>query len=141
MKKKETRHLMVATKMLQGQRKNDFCWTKEGEFVHIPLECDGEEIDGQCGCRRAMSGLHTAQSTTTVRVVEVTKPEALKVYNQLLNHYMKGWKMPKLKAQDIAVAELKELIKSANLYPVNAVLERRGEVFQYRGMAVKVVKP
>ena len=48
--------LLVATTKTQGQRKNDFCWVPEDEIVQFAFVCDGEKIDGSCGCRRSMSG-------------------------------------------------------------------------------------
>lgn len=51
--------VMVATREGQGFRENDFSWTKENELVGFTSECDGETIDGNCGCRRSMSGFDT----------------------------------------------------------------------------------
>jgi hypothetical protein len=57
--------VFVSTKDGQGIRNNDFSWTNEGELVKFALECDGEKIDGKCGCRRSMSGFDTHKATTT----------------------------------------------------------------------------
>ena len=49
--------VLVGTKETQGQRSNDFSWAEDGELVMFGSECDREDVDGTCGCRRAMSGL------------------------------------------------------------------------------------
>ena len=64
--------ILVGTTETQGRRKNDFCYTKEGEVLCFHLECDGETVDGSCGCKRSMSGVDTNKATgivveTTVR--------------------------------------------------------------------------
>ena len=43
------------------------CWCEEGELVRFATECDGERVDGRCGCRRSMTGMSTLKATTTVR--------------------------------------------------------------------------
>src|SRR5688572_27337393 len=63
--------VIVATSKLQGQRKSDFCHATEGELVVFPFQCDGEKIDGPCGCRRSMSGIDSGKATTTMMVVEM----------------------------------------------------------------------
>jgi hypothetical protein len=50
--------MLVATKQTQGQRRNDFSWTREGELVNITGACDSDhDPDGHCGCKRAFTGL------------------------------------------------------------------------------------
>ncbi len=64
--------VLVATSETNGDRKNDFCFTEELELVHLPLiECDSEEPDGRCGCKRAFCGLNTHRATTTAQVVDL----------------------------------------------------------------------
>jgi hypothetical protein len=59
---------LVATRQTQGRRKNDFCHATEGEFVTFGSECDGEKVDGGCGCKRALVGFDSSKATTTFRV-------------------------------------------------------------------------
>ena len=51
--------VLVSTHETQGERASDFCWVPDGELVGFAFECDTDrdDIDGGCGCRRAMSGL------------------------------------------------------------------------------------
>src|SRR5262245_27740329 len=60
--------VLVATPQTQAQRRNDFCWCDEDEPVRFALACDGERVDGPCGCRRSMTGTSTLKATTTFRV-------------------------------------------------------------------------
>lgn len=50
----------------KGARKNDFCWTIEGELVLLPsFVCASETT---CGCGRAFVGVTTRRGTTVAEV-------------------------------------------------------------------------
>lgn len=126
---------LVATKETQGQRKNDFSHAREGELVKFGFECDGEEVDGNCGCRRALSGMETGLATTTMKVVEMDmKPSALLTILQACLR-KEGWikegpidKEWKKQSMDDAG----ELIRIASYFPVGTVVEKRGDTFGAR---------
>lgn len=123
--------VFVATKETQGDRDNDFFWSKEGELVLLPFECDGEEIDGGCGCRRCMSGFESFKSTTTFKVKSLSRsPEwYIRAVRQALQKA--GWlKMgvSEKEARNMA----RELLRKAHEYPEGTVLERRGNEMNVR---------
>jgi len=62
--------VLTATQSTQGQRKNDFFKAREGEIVGFVSECDGEAVDGKCGCKRCMVGVASGSVTTTMKVEE-----------------------------------------------------------------------
>jgi hypothetical protein len=130
--KQDTGRILVATKKMQGKRKNDFCWAKEGEPVHFGFECDGGSIDDSCGCRRSMSGVLSGKGTTTVLVKRVSRPAIVKMVKNLFKHYETGWKMSHADARDFIHDELRDLAKVAGNFPEGAVLEKRGDNFQER---------
>jgi len=107
--------LFTATRQTQGQRDNDFCWAEEDELVRFPFECDGERVDGQCGCRRSMAGLLSQKATTTFKVVELPiGKEALQFVTRLPDE------------------ELDQLLYAASRFQIGAVCERRGNLIQER---------
>src|SRR4030042_6480117 len=81
--------LLTATSETQGQRPDDFMWCTEGEIVKCGTECDGEEIDGQCGCRRSMVGVQCNKATTTMKVVQVDMSKG-ELIIALRDSYKKG---------------------------------------------------
>jgi hypothetical protein len=127
--------VLVATKEMQGARSNDFCWAKVGEYVTFPSECSNEEVDGNCGCRRSMSGVSTHKSTTTVKVVNkhiTTTGLAKALAAGLVNA---GWYPSHKAALPHAAERAKELAEIAKAFPVGTVLERR------EGLKVRQVNP
>ena len=123
--------VFVATKETQGKRDNDFFWSKEGELVLFPFECDGEEIDGGCGCRRCMSGFETHKSTTTfkVKVLSRTSYWYIDQYKKAMRDA--GWAKLGLKDSEMN-REARRLIKAAAKFNAGDVLERRGEKIHVR---------
>jgi hypothetical protein len=124
--------LLVATSKGQGKRKNDFNFCNEGEIVTFAFECDGESIDGSCGCRRSMSGVENRKSTTTMKVIEssMTKEDVAEaIYNSL----EKGWgnMMGKEWCRRTAIKDTNDLLKIASTFKVGDVVEKRGK-FQKR---------
>jgi len=127
--------LLVATKKTQGHRENDFCFAEEGELLMFGFECDGEKVDGSCGCRRAMSGFKTHQGTTTMRVkdVDLTKQQfrAMWVCSNSEAGWFDGNEMTP-EQDKWADMEVKELLKIAKRFEPHMVIEKRGNCFQER---------
>lgn len=121
--------VLVATKRFQGRRRNDFSYTREGELVKFCLECDGEEVDGNCGCRRSMSGVDTLLATTTFEVVERPRlTKAAFVKKLAASEKKAGWKMTAAEVRKGAT----ELLRLAEAFPQGVVLEKRGDTIQAR---------
>ncbi|KNZ68650.1 hypothetical protein Tfer_2741 [Thermincola ferriacetica] len=121
--------ILVATTETQGQRKSDFCFVPEGEIVTFGFECDSDKdnIDGGCGCRRSMVGIDCLRATTTCKVADVrlTKRQYIQKIQASLNKSGFGRIIDTKK-------EAEELLRIANCFPVGAVVEKRGSVFQVR---------
>ena len=126
-------NVLVATREMQGKRKNDFCHVPEGEIVRFQFECDGEAVDGRCGCRRSMAGTLTSRSTTTMKVVDMDlTPEQFqsRIESSLRRD---GWisdEMPDWKAW--IREEAMELLAMAAAFPAGEVVEKRGVYFRAR---------
>jgi len=58
--------VLIASRITQGDRPDDYCHTVEGELV-TPLGPECCEPD-QCGCGRGLVGLASARATTTAMV-------------------------------------------------------------------------
>jgi hypothetical protein len=124
--------VLVSTTETQGRRKNDFCFVPEGELVKFGSECDGEKIDGSCGCRRAMCGLETHKATTTMKVEEreMTAEEFENaVYDSLKSA---GWVRDEDEGREWAKEEADELQRLADFFRVGDILEKRGNKFKVR---------
>ena len=131
--------VFVATKVGQGKRDNDFCWTKEGELVAFGFECDGEDVDGNCGCRRSMSGIDSHKATTTFMVADKKRLTRTKFIEKLLKSRIKaGWIQVegKVKEKDLAwvTEDVDELIRLAKYFPTGSIMEKRGEAIQVRSV-------
>ena len=126
--------ILVATKETQGKRKNDFCWCEEGEFLIHSMECDGEGVDGHCGCKRSLCSIKTGTATTTMKVIESDlKKDGL--VRQVIKHLeVAGWAalLGKEKTMDLAVEEVMENMRMAMPFKVGNVVERRGHIIQSR---------
>ena len=128
--------ILVATKATQGKRTNDFSFATEGEPVMIPvMECDGEPVDGHCGCRRAMAGLESHSATTTVKVVERDlTPRRLELLIRK-SWQQAGWaKLVGARIEGHARDEAQRLIRLAQAMRLHGVYGRRGESMEFRGM-------
>jgi len=120
--------VLVATQETQGKRKNDFNHTDSDELVRFVFECDGESVDGRCGCRRSMSGVNSLKATTTVQVKnKELNPEEYKT--KIRESLQKGGWNP---TEKMVVGEAKELLRIANYFPEGTVLEKRGNTFAAR---------
>ena len=126
--------ILVATKETQGQRKNDYSWVEEGELIGFSSECDGEAVDGQCGCRRAMSGLKSLKATTTFKVVDLdmTTQEVFSQHEDSLKRG--GWAdhIDRAKLLKMISMDMKELASLACFFGEGAIVEKRGKKFQQR---------
>jgi len=134
--------VFVATKKLQGLRINDFCYTIEGELVKYGFVCDGETVDGHCGCQRSMVGFQSQKATTTFQVVEmpITEDDFWKKY--IASERDAGWVSESTTENDLKTfrAVAKELLKLAKRFPINKVLEKRGNMIQTRVPSLKAVQ-
>jgi len=124
--------VLVATKEGQGGRKNNFSWTEDGEFVGFTFECDGERIDGSCGCRRSFAGLHSHKATTTATVKEsaITPEEFMTIHRKSMEEG--GWVKPDSTDAGWVADDAKELLRLASVFPVGAIIEKRGNSIQTR---------
>jgi hypothetical protein len=126
--------ILVSTKLSQGYRKNDYCWVPDDEPVRFGSECDGEAIDGTCGCRRGMAGVRCNKSTTTMRVVNTTMDAA--TYHAMIRDSLVsgGWAKTLTPAElnNWVMEEASELLRIAEDFPLGVVLEKRGRSIQMR---------
>lgn len=121
--------ILVSTKKTQGQRKNDFSFVPEDEIVKFGFECDGERVDGSCGCRRSLVGTACKKATTTFKVAErdiTTKELAQIIYASYQNS---GWTTVTM---EVAKEDAQELSRIATHFGVDDVLEKRGSRFSLR---------
>lgn len=126
--------LLRATKATQGQRENDFCWAADNELVYPGFICGRDKnddgtfnVDGGCGCARAVCGVDTHKGTTTFVVSEepLTRDEAEAIFEQSL--VCAGW------GEESGIAALDEVLKIAEPFDTGVVLERRGQHYRVRG--------
>jgi hypothetical protein len=122
--------VLVATKATQGQRTNDFCWCDEDEPVRFGTECDGEKVDGRCGCRRSMTGLSTLKATTTMKVKQLPITRSQYV-DMLKSSYDKAGFGFALDDADIA-AEADQLLSLAAAFVGVDAVEKRGNKLKSR---------
>jgi hypothetical protein len=127
--------VLVATHEKQGQRKNDFCWATDGELVTLPMECDGEAVDGGCGCRRCFSGVESFRSTTTAKVVDRPDMDKAALTAVLAESLDKaGWakSLSKKTVASWAKRDAAELLRIAARFHIGDVVEKRGNAVQVR---------
>ncbi|MCG3204312.1 MAG: hypothetical protein KCHDKBKB_01027 [Elusimicrobia bacterium] len=130
---------LVATDETQGKRKNDFCHTRNGEFLLHGFECERESVDGPCGCRRSFSGMESFKATTTFKVVKTNLTK-----KQFTSHLAKalvkgGWYQEPLSPADTKTVSVMaaKLLNLAASFPIGAILERRGTRVSVRQHASK----
>ena len=123
-------NILVSTKEKQGQRKNDFSSSTDGEFVRMTNECDGEAVDGKCGCRRSFAGFVSHKATTTVKVIDspLTREEFIEKLTESL--VSSGW--AKRDDNSEIVEDAEELLNMAAAFDVGMVVEKRGTKIQER---------
>ncbi len=133
------RKVLIATAATQGPRKNDFSHTREGELVTYGFECDREQVDGACGCKRSLIGMSTHKATTTFKVgsMDLNGSELTERIRTSLRE--SGWIgagvfTPHEDEEFIRdqVSDTENLWNSFKNIPDGAVLERRGRKFHVR---------
>ena len=124
--------ILVATTETQGRRRSDFCHAKEGELLYFPKECEDEDMDAPCGCKRSLIGIETHETTTTFKVVE-NGSVTVDWYAEML---LPAIKELSLEAEEgiegIALTQAEALLHIAGHYRPGTILERRGERFLRR---------
>ena len=123
--------VLASTKKSQGKRKNDFSFVPEDELVVFGTECSGEAIDGQCGCRRSMTGMESRLATTTLKVIEIdlTGEQYERLVLKTLRDAGFG-DLPGIEEQ--AMRDARGLLDVVNHFPVGSILEKRGNKFVVR---------
>ncbi len=121
-------NVLVATRQTQGGRRNDFCFVPEDELVVFGSECDREPIDGDCGCRRSMSGIVSCKATTTMKVADLKMGVDEYAATIHASRWAKGWRMSRADCRVLA----EELMLTARPFRTGAVVERRGELLVER---------
>lgn len=127
--------VFVATSEGQGLRESDFFHSKEGELVFFAAECarDINNVDGGCGCRRCMDDSES-KATTTFKVADlnITKEDYIEKYCEYLI------KSTRFEAEEVEEgieyhrAEAETLLQAAEVFPVDEILEKRGNDIQPR---------
>ena len=129
--------VLISTMETQGQRKNDFSHTLGGELLRFGTECDGERIDGRCGCRRSMTGVESGRATTTMEVVE-TRLTVPQIAFMISNSEIRAGLYDKDDLDAIqesfrdAHKQAKEIVRVAGAFKSGTILEKRGNAFQLR---------
>lgn len=129
--------VLVATRSTQGRRKNDFCHAPEGQLVMFGSECDGESVDGRCGCRRCLVGVDCLSATTTFKVVEMDMTiaryvECLKAGYLKTGFFGEGAEVDEFSLDAVAREDAKILLETAAKCRVGQVVEKRGNKFVTR---------
>lgn len=134
--------VLVSTRETQGERKNDFCHVEENELVMFPFECDGEVVDGSCGCKRSVAGFISHKASTTFKVADIPMGEGEYFNLYVASMQSAGW-IPKwiaLSDEDKVGARraVKELLLVAAQWKPGSILERRGSSINARwgGLAI-----
>ena len=121
--------ILIATHETQGQRKSDFSHVPDGEIVSPNgFECDGERVDGSCGCRRAFSSLGEASTATTTAAIEdrdISRDQLIEVVRD--SRTRGGWAKGDDSDAGWFAEEADEIIRVGAKFPAGAVIERRGE--------------
>lgn len=124
------RKVFVATLQTQGRRKNDFCFAKEGELLRFTTECDGERVDGPCGCRRALSGMESQKATTTFTVQETSLSKERFAETLAASYAAAGFGA--ILTPEFVREEAAELLRLASSFPIGCVIEKRGNSMRTR---------
>lgn len=122
--------ILVATKETQGQRENDFFWTKENEVLMDSFECERDKTpDGSCGCKRSLVGVETKKGTTTFRVAE-----SVLMKTEVIELFMKSFEeaFPSVNLSQEAEDSANYILEIAEKFEVEEILEKRGRKIQKR---------
>jgi hypothetical protein len=132
--------VLVATKITQGRRKNDFAHATDDELVTFSEPCDGEPVDGTCGCQRSFSGLESLRATTTAIVVDRPDLTAESLASVVATSLTKSGYADILSADDLqkrARQDAAELLRIAAAFPLAAIVEKRGDKVQLRPLQAR----
>jgi len=113
--------VLVATKETQGERKSDFFWTEEGEYVYFGFECCNTE---SCGCSWSFSGMKSRKGTTTAKVIDASITKEMLVIALRKSHAKAYPSMDEKTLDEGSVEDAERLLKLASLFEVGAVLRR-----------------
>ncbi len=116
-------NVIVATKKTQSARPNDFSFAEPNELVRFGSECDGETVDGSCGCKRSLVGVSSGKGTTTFKVAQAKI--TLEEFKRILRESFKrlGWQVNEKEIESEATI----LLQIAASFEVGDILERRAE--------------
>lgn len=125
--------VLVSTHLTQKQRKNDFCFCRDGEMVYLGFECDGGGVDDSCGCKRSFSGMDCARATTTALVVDVDEDATWfkSVYVSTMERA--GWLRGNTDVDPFLQAA-QRVLDIANRFKTGDILEKRGDKIQVRSL-------
>jgi hypothetical protein len=131
--------VLVSTKRGQGLRKNDFSWVDEGEMVKFGFECDGEKVDGSCGCKRSMSGFDSLKATTTFTIKDIDMTHKEYIDALIESEKKSGWITDDMSEADLLLFrdDAYELMRLAACYKEGVILEKRGNAIQVRKVTTK----
>ena len=134
--------VLVCTRETQGQRKNDFCHVPEGELLKVGgSECDREDVDGACGCRRSFVGMMSNFATTTAKVIDIPKGTKARLRKLVRgNLSIGGWLSlgGKEENNEWISGEVDDIIHVASHFLTGTVVERRGNNVRERDMSREV---
>jgi hypothetical protein len=115
--------VLVATRLTQGDRRNDYHWAMDGELVRLGEICrkDRKDPDGGCGCGRGFAGMSSRRATTTARVADLscTRAEFVVSYADAMREA--GWDP----CPDCVEFDARELLRLAASWPEGTVVGRR----------------
>jgi len=117
--------ILLSTNETQGLRKSDFSIVPDGEIVVFTAECDGEEIDGSCGCRRCVDSIVSGMGITTFQVAPFNGTR-----QDFINAIAEAFSRRNLSLD--AESHAAEIIRRARYFPVGAILEKRGSRLRRR---------
>ncbi len=121
--------VMIATKLTQGKRKNDFCHANLGELVRFGMCCDGATADDNCGCARSFVGFESHKATTTARIIELPITKEQFVTELRTAYDSGGWaslfKDEPAKLNEMIEDEAAELLRIAAAFPRGRIIENR----------------
>ena len=120
--------VMVCTKTGQGKRKSDFSWTEEGELAYFGFTCDGEKLDGGCGCERSFCGMDSHKAGTTAKIVVSYMTVKEFVGYRRKSDKASGWNQSAKEINEDCI----ELLRIADSFPVGTIIEKRGKKIQVR---------
>lgn len=132
--------ILVGTKETQGRRASDFSFVDEGDPVTFAMECDRDknDVDGGCGCRRAMAGIRNGKATTTFKIVE-SDMDADQLFEALCDHYVESGWGARESIEEYAKDDLQHLQQIVDNFQEGYVLEKRGDYIQVRAPSAVLV--